>query len=179
MPTSTAIRDRFLETYDAFTSKELTREEAAAALRAILDAPDGPVVAGPALRMELERVASEILYAVDREAAFDVFFTARLRSPEHSSLHAAGGRIGCAKRSTSRGQSTHQTTNRKEPIMATRLYGISRGEGQEQIAESVGAATTDSVELTIDLAVGLTREEVVVLLDRITRYILEHDFPPA
>lgn len=63
--------------------------------------------------------------------------------------------------------------------MATRLYGISRGEGQEQIAESIGVATTDTVELTIDLAAGLTREEVVVLLDRITRYILEHDFPPA
>lgn len=63
--------------------------------------------------------------------------------------------------------------------MATRLYGISRGEGQEQIAEAVGSATTDDLELTIDLAVGMTREEVVVLLDRVTRYILEHDFPPA
>ena len=63
--------------------------------------------------------------------------------------------------------------------MATRLYGISRGEGQEQIADGIGAATTDDVELTIDLAAGLTREEVVVLLDRVTRYILEYDFPPA
>lgn len=63
--------------------------------------------------------------------------------------------------------------------MATRLYGISRGESQEQIAEAVGAATTDDLELTIDLAAGMTREEVVVLLDRITRYIIEHDFPPA
>lgn len=63
--------------------------------------------------------------------------------------------------------------------MATRLYGISRGEGQEQIFESVGAATADDMELTIDLDSGLTREEVVVLLDRITRHILEHDFPPA
>lgn len=63
--------------------------------------------------------------------------------------------------------------------MATRLYGISRGESQEQISETVGAATTDDMELTIDLAAGMTREEVVVLLDRITRYILEHDFPPA
>jgi hypothetical protein len=63
--------------------------------------------------------------------------------------------------------------------MATRLYGISRGEGQTDIAEGVGAATADNVELTIDLAAGLTREEVVVLLDRITRYILEHDFPPV
>jgi hypothetical protein len=63
--------------------------------------------------------------------------------------------------------------------MATRLYGISHGEGQDQITESVGAVTTDSVELTIDLEVGLTREDVVLLLDRVSRYILEHDFPPA
>ena len=63
--------------------------------------------------------------------------------------------------------------------MATRLYGISRGEGQEQIAEGVGSATTDDLELTIDLDANMTREEVVVLLDRVTRYILEHDFPPA
>ncbi|MCG8548237.1 MAG: hypothetical protein MJE12_28900 [Alphaproteobacteria bacterium] len=63
--------------------------------------------------------------------------------------------------------------------MATRLYGISRGEGQDQITEAVGAATTDNVELTIDLAAGLTREDVVLLLDRLSRYILEHDFPPA
>lgn len=63
--------------------------------------------------------------------------------------------------------------------MATRLYGISRGDGQEQISETAGAATTDDLELTFDLAAGMTREEVVVLLDRITRYILEHNFPPA
>ena len=63
--------------------------------------------------------------------------------------------------------------------MATRLYGISRGEGQDQITETVGAATTDNVELTIDLAAGLTREDAVLLLDRLSRYILEHDFPPA
>ena len=63
--------------------------------------------------------------------------------------------------------------------MATRLYGISRGESQDQITETVGAATTDNVELTIDLAAGLTREDVVLLLDRLSRYILEHDFPPA
>lgn len=63
--------------------------------------------------------------------------------------------------------------------MATRLYGISRGESQEQISETAGAVTTDELELTIDLAAGMTREEVVVLLDRIARYVLEHDFPPA
>ena len=63
--------------------------------------------------------------------------------------------------------------------MATRLYGISRGEGQDQITEAVGLATTDSMELTVDLAAGLTREDVVLLLDRLSRYILEHDFPPA
>lgn len=63
--------------------------------------------------------------------------------------------------------------------MATRLYGISHGEGQDQITEGIGAATIDSVELTIDLAAEMTREDVVLLLDRLYRYIVEHDYPPA
>ena len=79
--TLTAIREQFLEIYESVASKEMTREEAASALRAILDAPDGPVVSDPALRKELERVTSDILYAADREAAFNVF-TERLLSPK-------------------------------------------------------------------------------------------------
>ena len=63
--------------------------------------------------------------------------------------------------------------------MATRRYGISRGEGQERIAEAVGAATVDDIELTLDLAAGMTREEVLLLLDRLSRYILENDYPPV
>lgn len=63
--------------------------------------------------------------------------------------------------------------------MATRRYGISRGGSQESIAEAVGSATTDDLELTVDLAAGLTREDVLLLVDRLSRHILEHDFPPV
>lgn len=63
--------------------------------------------------------------------------------------------------------------------MATRRYGISRGESQDAIVEAVGAATVDDIELTIDLAAGMTREDVLLLVDRLSRYILENDFPPV
>lgn len=63
--------------------------------------------------------------------------------------------------------------------MATRRYGISRGEAQDAIAEAVGAATVDDIELTIDLAAGMTREDVMLLIDRLSRYILENDYPPV
>lgn len=63
--------------------------------------------------------------------------------------------------------------------MATRRYGISRGDGQDAIAEAAGAATVDDIELTLDLAAGMTREEVLLLFDRLSRYILENDYPPV
>ena len=63
--------------------------------------------------------------------------------------------------------------------MATRRYGISRGDAQDAIVEAVGAATVDDIELTLDLAAGMTREEVLLLIDRLSRYILENDYPPV
>lgn len=64
--------------------------------------------------------------------------------------------------------------------MATRRYGLSRGETFGQVAEAVGAATaSDHVEVTFDLAVGLTREDVVLALKKITHHIEQGDFPPA
>jgi hypothetical protein len=66
-----------------------------------------------------------------------------------------------------------------EANMATRRYGISRGGAQDTIVEAAGPATVNNVELTIDLAVGMTREDVVLLIDRLSRYILENDFPPV
>jgi hypothetical protein len=63
--------------------------------------------------------------------------------------------------------------------MATRLYGISRGEAKELITEAAGSATTDNMELTVDLAAGLTREDAVLMLDKLAQYILEGDWPPA
>lgn len=64
--------------------------------------------------------------------------------------------------------------------MATRIYGISRGETDGQITEGVGAATAaDHMEFTFDLAVNLTKEDVLLGLEKIKMYILKGNFPPA
>ena len=64
--------------------------------------------------------------------------------------------------------------------MATRRWGISQGERFTNVTEAVGAATaSDSVELTVDLAPGLDRQEVINALELIIAYIHEHDWPPA
>lgn len=63
--------------------------------------------------------------------------------------------------------------------MATRLYGLSRGETEFSVTEGVGAATTDGVEVTVDLAVSLTKNEVLLGLDMIKNHILKGNWPPA
>lgn len=64
--------------------------------------------------------------------------------------------------------------------MATRRYGISRGETFGQITEAAGAAvSSDSVEVTFDLASSLTREDVVLGLQKIIHHIEQGNFPPA
>lgn len=64
--------------------------------------------------------------------------------------------------------------------MATRLYGISRGETEFQITEGVGSAVVaDNIEVTVDLAVSLTKDEVIRALRMIENHILKGNFPPA
>lgn len=67
--------------------------------------------------------------------------------------------------------------------MATRRYGISKGENIDQIIEAVGAATAaDSIELTVDLAVLTTHEgkmQVLNALDLLKSYITKGNWPPA
>lgn len=64
--------------------------------------------------------------------------------------------------------------------MATRIYKVSRGETEFQVVEDVGSATvSDNVEMTFDLAVGLTKAEVLLALDMIKNHILKGNFPPA
>ena len=64
--------------------------------------------------------------------------------------------------------------------MATRLYGISRGETEFQITEGVGSATAaDNIELTVDLAVNLTKADVLLKLDELKNHILKGNWPPA
>jgi hypothetical protein len=64
--------------------------------------------------------------------------------------------------------------------MATRRYGISRGENDQQVTEAVGAATAaDHMEFTFDLATNLTKEDVLLGLEKIFSHILKGNFPPA
>ncbi len=63
--------------------------------------------------------------------------------------------------------------------MATRKYGLSRGETEFNVTEGVGAATTDGVEVTVDLAVSLTKAEVLEKLDEIKNHITKGNWPPA
>lgn len=66
--------------------------------------------------------------------------------------------------------------------MATRLYGVSRGEDtlNSLVAEGAGSATAaDDVEVTIDLTKSITREEFFRLLDKIRDHALKGNWPPA
>lgn len=64
--------------------------------------------------------------------------------------------------------------------MATRRYGLSRGENEFSVLEAVGAATaTDNVEVTVDLAANMHRSEVLLALDKIKNHILKGPWPPA
>jgi len=64
--------------------------------------------------------------------------------------------------------------------MATRRYGLSKGQTKKDVTEAAGAAVdSDSVELTFDLAAGLSQNELLILIDEIKAHILEDIFPPA
>lgn len=64
--------------------------------------------------------------------------------------------------------------------MATRRYGLSRGETSFQVTEAAGAAvSSDGVEVTVDLAVSFTKAEVVLALEMIMDWIIKGNWPPA
>lgn len=64
--------------------------------------------------------------------------------------------------------------------MATRRYGLSRGETERDVTEGVGSAVNaDDIELTVDLAKNLTKAEVIIKLDEIRNWILKGNWPPA
>ncbi len=64
--------------------------------------------------------------------------------------------------------------------MATRRYGLSRGETEFEVLEEVGAAVVNnSFEITFDLAVGWEKSEIIRKLDEFRNHIIKGDFPPA
>jgi len=64
--------------------------------------------------------------------------------------------------------------------MATRRLGISRGEEKWAITEAAGAAvSSDNVELTWDLATGLSKDELLNLVEKLKQHILQINYPPA
>ncbi len=74
--------------------------------------------------------------------------------------------------------------------MATRLYGVSVGEGEFAVTEGAGSAVAaDAVEVTVELAattVGITggtraisKQEVLDGLDKIKNHIIKGNWPPA
>lgn len=62
--------------------------------------------------------------------------------------------------------------------MADRIYGLDRGQTEFQVSEGSASPTLD-VELVVDLAVGLTKAEVLQLVDMIKNHILKGPWPPA
>jgi hypothetical protein len=71
--------------------------------------------------------------------------------------------------------------------MATRIFMTNPGEELADVTQDVGSATaTKSIELTVDLANVLegstkpiTREDVLLALDRFEDYIATCQWPPA
>lgn len=66
--------------------------------------------------------------------------------------------------------------------MATRRYGITKGESFTQVTEAVGAATAaDNIELTVDFGASptLTKADVLQALEILEGYIVNGIWPPA
>lgn len=71
--------------------------------------------------------------------------------------------------------------------MATRLYGVSVGEGEFSVTEGAGSAVAaDTVEVTVELsatAIGgaraVTKQEVLEALEKIKNHIIKGNWTPA
>lgn len=64
--------------------------------------------------------------------------------------------------------------------MATRRWGINQDDTHKEVLEEVGLATVNrGIELTVDLALNLTRDDVLRHVDKIRFAIIEGIWPPA
>lgn len=62
--------------------------------------------------------------------------------------------------------------------MADRYYGLDRGERLKDVSEN-SSTTSKDVEIRIDLAPGMSRSEVLELLEYLEMHILQDIWPPA
>ena len=64
--------------------------------------------------------------------------------------------------------------------MAERFYGIDRGEqGVRNITEGNATTATTDVELRVDLAANMQKDEVLFAIDTIKQAIIQDIWPPA
>lgn len=62
--------------------------------------------------------------------------------------------------------------------MASRYYGLNRGQTEQNVAEGSSTNSTD-LEVVFDLTKNLTKSEILVLLEMIKNHIIKGNFPPA
>lgn len=63
--------------------------------------------------------------------------------------------------------------------MATRLYHIDKGGNYTSVTQEAGSATTNGVELTVDLAKLSSKQAVLLALEQLIIYITSHVWKPA
>lgn len=64
--------------------------------------------------------------------------------------------------------------------MADRFYGIDRGEqGVRNVTEGGSSTATTDVEVRVDLAPGMSKQEVLLAIDVLKEAIFQDTWPPA
>ena len=64
--------------------------------------------------------------------------------------------------------------------MAERFYGIDRGEqGVRNVTEGAASTATTDVEVRVDLAANMSKQEVLLAIDTLKEAILQDTWPPA
>lgn len=62
--------------------------------------------------------------------------------------------------------------------MANRFFGANKGQQKTDIVQS-SSTQSKSIELNVDLAAGMDKNEVLIKLKELEEYIIENIWPPA
>jgi hypothetical protein len=62
--------------------------------------------------------------------------------------------------------------------MAVQYFGIEKGAKFTTVTQD-SSTTSKTIELTVDLADGASKEQVIVALQNLKDYILQNKWPPA